>query len=108
MASAEYALIATFSTVWEKHYGQKYYPSPKDFRHAKLFLECNDGRFVADEIVQRAENYLLLGEFYADNRHGFTAFVNNIGAFIELPKNIAARQNASAIDTGINKFLGVK
>lgn len=81
--SKPFMLINTFSAVWEKYYHQKYMPSPKDFRHAKLFLQCSDGDFSADEIVERAEVYMNSNGFYSENRHGFTAFVNNINSFIK-------------------------
>ena len=90
--SKPYSLIRAFALVWEKCYrGKKYLPSPKDFKFAKMFLEYNGGEFVADEIVARAEVYMQTGSVYAENRHGFSAFINNIGSFVELPKEMEAR-----------------
>lgn len=82
-ASKEWMLIETFAQVWSQHYhGEVYEKSGKDFRFAKEYLEINDGEFVPDNIVAKAQVYLGRNGFYAENRHGFAAFVNNIGSFV--------------------------
>ena len=76
------SLISCFSQVWSESYGETYEPSPKDFKFAKMYLDKRDGDFQADTIVSRAKIYLSKEGFYAENRHSFTAFINNIGTFV--------------------------
>ena len=79
--SLPFLLISTFADVWSDEYaGEIYEKSRKDFRLAKLYLEHND--FRPDVIVSRAKTYLLKDGFYAENRHSFSAFINNIGSFV--------------------------
>lgn len=82
MTSPPFLVIAHFAKVWKQEYGEEYVPSPKDFRHAKLYLQTLDGDIQPDLIISRAKIYLKKGGVYAENCHGFTAFINNIGSFV--------------------------
>lgn len=77
-----FQLIEVFAKVWEEAYGEVYEKSGKDFRHAKDYLSLNGGDFKADTIIARAKVYMDKDGVYAENRHGFTAFINNIGSFV--------------------------
>lgn len=90
--SKPFLLIETFSQVWSKAYGgQVYEKTPRDFKHAKLYLEINDD-FSPDNIVEKAQIYLSKNGFFAENRHNFTSFINNISSFVdEKPKQIAKK-----------------
>lgn len=81
--SKPFLLLETFSKVWEEHYvGETYEKSPRDFRDAKAYLDLNNGEFIPDTIISRAKMYLVKEGMYADNRHSFRAFINNIGSFV--------------------------
>jgi hypothetical protein len=85
--SKPFLLIDTFASVWSEFYGGEYYEkSPRDFKQAKLYLELNED-FSPDNIINKAKIYLKKTGYFAENRHNFTAFINNIGSFVdEMPK----------------------
>lgn len=81
--SKPFLLIETFSSVWSEFYrGEVYEKSPRDFKQAKLYLELNND-FNPDNIVSRAKIYLAKNGYFADVRHNFTAFINNISSFVD-------------------------
>lgn len=78
-----FLLLATFADVWSQSYhGEVYEKSPRDFKLAKEYIDLNDGNFSPDNIVAKARIYLSMNGLYAENRHSFRAFVNNIGSFV--------------------------
>ena len=82
--SQPFLLVGTFSEVWSAHYGGEVYEmSGKDLKYAREYLEINGGNFVPDNIVGKAKVYLKRDGVYAENRHSFTAFIRNIGTFVE-------------------------
>lgn len=80
--SPPYDLVSLFAQVWKQEYGEDYMISPKDLRHAKLYLQMTGEEPQPDTIISRAKIYLKKDGVYADNRHSFTAFINNIGTFV--------------------------
>ena len=71
-----------------------YEKSPADFKQAKLYLDLNED-FSPDNIVAKAQIYLSKNGFYADSRHSFKSFINNIGSFVdEMPGKYRTQEKA--------------
>ena len=86
-ATQQFLLIECFARAWSEEYGGEVYEkSGKDFKHAQIYIDLNDG-WNADNITAKAKIYLERGGFFSENRHNFTAFINNIGSWVdEKPK----------------------
>lgn len=81
--SKPWQLIELFGNIWSQSYGGEVYDkTPRDFKHAKLYLQINDNEYLADVIVAKAKVYLRTNGYFAENRHNFTAFINNISSFV--------------------------